>query len=192
MANKINEDNYIHADTPAKWIKNSIDENLKDEGFRKILDFFVIFTPCKELSERAKSLEDVHGWNNTYTLKKAMRIAPQKESIFAFGEKWEEMKDVLIETQLVSNFPLDNENERGCFYKKSNQNQLECIFYHIRNCFAHGRFDIIKKKDDWIICMEDFGQKHRLSARMILKKSTLLKWIEIIEGGEKAFSERKL
>ena len=190
MTKQEKEANYIHADESAKWIKNSIDEKLKDETFRKILDFFVIFTPCKDLSSRAKTLEDVYNWENTYPLKKGMRIAPAKESIFTFGEKWEEMKDVLIEKQLASNFPSDITNEKGCFYKKSSQNQLDCIFYHIRNCFAHGRFDIIEKDDDWIFCLEDFGTKNRVSARMILKKSTLLRWIEIIEGGEKAFAEQ--
>ena len=66
MADKKNEDNYIHADILAKWIKNSIDEKLKDENFRKILNFFVIFVPCKELSKRAKTLDGAYKWENTY------------------------------------------------------------------------------------------------------------------------------
>ena len=190
MADKKNEDNYIHADILAKWIKNSIDEKLKDENFRKILNFFVIFVPCKEVSKRAKTLDGVYKWENTYPLKKAMRVAPAKESIFTFGEKWEEMKDVLRETKFDKNFPSDIENERGGLYKKSKQNQLECIFYHIRNCFAHGRFDIIENANDWIFVFEDCSTNNRVSARMILKKSTLLKWIEIIEGGEKSLEEQ--
>ena len=99
------------------------------------------------------------------------------------------MKDSLNEVNLQKNFPSDLETERGCFYKKSKQNQLECIFYHIRNCFAHGRFNISENNEDWTFVMEDWGRNNRVSARMILKKSTLLKWIEIIEGGEKSLSE---
>ena len=189
---KKSEEEYIHAENPAKWINNSekeiqkLKEQLKNENFRRILDFFIIFTPCTELSSRTQPLEGVYNWKNTYPLKKAMRIVPTKESIFTFGEKWEEMKDVLNETKLNENFPSETENERGCFYKKSKQNQLDCIFYHIRNCFAHGRFSISEKGKDWTFIFEDFGQKYRVSARMILRKSTLLKWIDIIEGGEKS------
>jgi len=187
---KKDESEYIHADFPAKWIKDTIDEKLKNKDFGKILDFFVIHTPCEELSARAKTL-DSYQWKNTYSLKKEMHIVPAKDSIFSFGEKWEEMKDSLNEVSLQKNFPSDLETERGCFYKKSKQNQLECIFYHIRNCFAHGRFNISVNNEDWTFVMEDWGRNNRVSARMILKQSTLLKWIKIIEGGEKALSEQK-
>lgn len=185
---KKDESEYIHADFPAKWIKAPIDEKLKNEDFRKILDFFVIHTPCEELSARAKTLNS-YQWENTYPLKKGMRVVPLKDSIFSFGEKWEEMKDCLAEVNLQKNFPSALEIERGCLYKKSKQNQLDCIFYHIRNCFAHGRFNISENNGDWTFVLEDWGTKNRVSARMILKKSTLLKWIEIIEGGEKTLTE---
>lgn len=182
------ESQYVHAENPAKWISECIDDKLKDEGFRKILAFFVIYTPCKELSARARTLE-FYKWENTYPLKRLMRLAPLKESIFSFAEKWEEMKVVLAEKNLLHRFPSELQTERCALYQKSKQNQLECIFFHVRNCFAHGRFNISEEKEDWIFIFEDFGTKNRVSARMILKKSTLLKWIEAIEGGEKAYTE---
>lgn len=110
---KKDESEYIHVDFSAKWIKEPIDEKLKNEDFRKLLDFFVIHTPCEELSARAKSL-DSYQWENTYLLKKEMRLAPAKESIFSFGEKWEEMKDALKEVKLQENLPSDLDTERCC------------------------------------------------------------------------------
>lgn len=184
---KVNESDFIHAEIPPKWISNAkdnLEEKLKDDDFRKILDFFVIFTPCKELSARSKPLKEKYGWEDTYGLKKSMRLSPSKQSIFLFAESWKEMKAVLAEADLVDNFHSNFEHERGGFYQKSKQNQPNCIFYHLRNCLAHGRFCIREKDGDWTFIFEDFGQKSRVSARMILKKSTLLRWIEIIEGGE--------
>ena len=64
------------------------------------------------------------------------------------------------------------------------------FFSHVRNCSAHNRFAIKPHKDDWLFILEDVSRDKKVSARMILKKSTLLRWIEIIEGGEKSFKEK--
>lgn len=183
---KVNESDFIYAEISPKWISNAkdnLEEKLKDDDFRRILDFFVIFTPCKELSARAKPLKEKYGWKDTYGLKKYMRLAPSKQSIFLFAETWKEMKAVLAEADLTDNFYSDIKNERGGFYKRRGS-QPDCIFYHLRNCLAHGRFCIREKDGDWTFIFEDVEKNSKVSARMILKKSTLLRWIEIIEGGE--------
>lgn len=183
---KVNESDFIYAEIPPKWISNAkdnLEEKLKDDDFRRILDFFVIFTPCKELSARAKPLKEKYGWKDTYGLKKSMRLAPSKQSIFLFAETWKEMKAVLAEADLSDNFYSDIKNERGGLYKRRGS-QPDCIFYHLRNCLAHGRFCIREKDGDWTFIFEDVEKNSKVSARMILKKSTLLRWIEIIEGGE--------
>ena len=192
---KVNESVSTHDEIPPKWIRNAkdnLEEKLKDDDFRKILDFFVIFTPCKGASARAKPLKEKYRWEDTYGLKKSMRLAPSKQSIFLFAESGKEMKAILVEADLVDNFPSNLEYERGCFYQGSKK-QLDSVFSHIRNCFAHGRFSIKEKDGDWTFIFEDVGNgrgvpKGTPSARMILKKSTLLRWIEIIEGGEESLA----
>lgn len=63
------------------------------------------------------------------------------------------------------------------------------VFYHIRNAFAHGRFDFRILNNEKYYIMEDAYKDLKVSARMILKKQTLLNWIDIIEGGEKIHKE---
>lgn len=187
---KVNESDFIHAEIPPKWISNAkdnLEEKLKDDDFRRILDFFVIFTPCKELSARAKPLKEKYGWKSKRELKRlttALRNSLPKGNIFKFSNKWIKMKAVLAEADLIDNFPSNIKDERCGFYQKSKQNQANCIFYHLRNCLAHGRFCIREKDGDWTFIFEDVEKNSKVSARMILKKSTLLRWIEIIEGGE--------
>ena len=103
------------------------------------------------------------------------------------AEVWNEMKPVLEDAGLSKKFPLKKYEEKICVYKKDNQ--LVSVFSHIRNSLAHGRFNIIDFNSETFFILEDSGTKNRVSARMILKKSTLLKWIEAIEGGEKAYTE---
>lgn len=74
------------------------------------------------------------------------------------------------------------------------RNQFLSVFYHLRNAFAHCRINMIDYEDECIFILEDIvpnqknEHKQKLSARMIIRKSTLLKWIDIIEEGEKIFN----
>ena len=61
------------------------------------------------------------------------------------------------------------------------------MFYHLRNAFAHCRLNMVDVDGECVFILEDVVTskgKNKLSARMILRKSTLLKWIDIIESGE--------
>ncbi len=65
------------------------------------------------------------------------------------------------------------------------------LFYHIRNSFAHGRFSIVQNDMEKMLVMEDCSPKANksttqkpLSARIVLKLSTMLKWKALLTGGE--------
>ena len=63
---------------------------------------------------------------------------------------------------------------------------------HIRNAFAHGRVSFYGKHDETYIALEDVKKGDCVSARMILSKSTLVKWKNTIESGpDIAYEERK-
>ena len=77
--------------------------------------------------------------------------------------------------------------EKIVVHKKYNLNQIESIFYHIRNSFAHGRFQIYSYKDELYYVFESgiikkSIDKIELKARMVIKEKTLLKWIEILNN----------
>ena len=70
------------------------------------------------------------------------------------------------------------------------ENQSLSMFYHIRNALAHGRMNMVDVDGECIFIFEDVKKeknKCKVSARMILKKSSLLQWIDIIESGQKEF-----
>lgn len=62
------------------------------------------------------------------------------------------------------------------------------LFHHIRCALAHGRIAMFEEQgtEDIVFVMEngsDSGADFQVKARMVLRKSTLLKWIDIITKG---------
>lgn len=170
------------------WISDGDILNM-DEDTRKIIYFFVAETPCKNESARGKTLSQ-YGWENDDPPKEGnfeeglFEIAGlTKENLF-FELKREKMKERFNETGMT-----------GAFYEKLggnfivslvNRNRVLDIFRHIRNSIAHLRFDIKNTELGTFFIFEDGaqnGKKFEVKARMILKKETLLKWIEWIKTG---------
>lgn len=76
--------------------------------------------------------------------------------------------------------------EFAVFTNAGESNKHLDLLHHIRNSFAHGRFTAkkIPRKDDYMILMEDVNETCgccKVTARIAIKKSTLLKWIDIFE-----------
>lgn len=76
-------------------------------------------------------------------------------------------------------------------YKPGRYNDFLSICYHIRNALAHGRFAMysLSNNADTMFVLEDGvkkGSEFQVRSRMILKQSTLLNWIKIIEAGSLA------
>ena len=170
------------------WISDGDILNM-DEDTRKIIYFFVAETPCKNESARGKTLSQ-YGWENDDPPKEGnfeeglFEIAGlTKENLF-LELKREKMKERFNETGMT-----------GAFYEKLggnfivslvNRNRVLDIFRHIRNSIAHLRFDIKNTELGTFFIFEDGaqnGKKFEVKARMILKKETLLKWIEWIKTG---------
>lgn len=72
-------------------------------------------------------------------------------------------------------------------FDEKHYSSAEKLFSHLRNSFAHNRYAIKKlpKSNDYIFIFEDKGNLYHVSARMVLKKLTLEKWMSIIQNGEK-------
>ncbi|MCF0133406.1 MAG: hypothetical protein HUJ72_06030 [Blautia sp.] len=103
------------------------------------------------------------------------------------------MQQACQRANLLENFPKNLDEERAAV-SISDQNQFLSLFRHIRNAFSHGRINMHETKDgDLMFIFEDVGRKVSggipVSARMLLRKSTLLKWIDIIEAGPQTASE---
>ena len=62
------------------------------------------------------------------------------------------------------------------------------VFYHLRIAFVHGRLNIldIGFENDYVFLFEDITKKkdlYNVTARMVFRKSTFIKSIELIEDG---------
>lgn len=63
---------------------------------------------------------------------------------------------------------------------KAKAGDAESVLTHIRNAFAHGNTYFF---DGETLMLEDKDQRGIITARMILKKKTLLDWIQVIDNG---------
>lgn len=184
------------------WKDKLSQDVLYSKDFLKIFFFFTIFTPCPELSGRGKVLES-YGWSNPweepYKLDEQLKTAADSLGLFT-AKKYEDMENALNNAGLKKTLFSEIVNNKICAYTGSDKYKKEHdfihFFFHIRNSLAHGRFNVIKYNREEIFLFEDIGSRkdkktkeYPLSARMILKKSTLLKWITIIEGGEKPYKK---
>lgn len=175
------------------WIKRKVPDSYADEGLQKIILFFVINTPCSELSSSSIAIE-TYGWNksvwvNDKLKNKLSSVAELKRgSTFVVAKKRDDMKAACKQANLSKGFHAQRDIERIVIYKNKS-NEFYSVCSHIRNSLAHGRLAMYPvQNQDIVFVLEDGVKRNGLfevRSRMVLKKTTLLEWIRIIESGPK-------
>lgn len=173
------------------WIQN-IDQFESTEDFIKIAKFFLINTPVEGLSARGIILQN-YGWEEGFNIRnlnnKLKKSFHTSDVIYKSGNL-KDLNSLFQKLNFVEGYSQSFKEEKVVF-ANTKGNQFMGICTHIRNCFAHSRFNIHELEDnDWIFYFEDVSSRantnngeHRLSAKMYIRKSTLLKWIDIIQQG---------
>ncbi len=181
--------------TNGGWITTLDESNFLNENFQRILSFYLIHTPVTSLSAQAKDLHS-HGWsspwNKRFYLNKQLKEASSNDRLIFSTRTYDGMSDAVTKADLGENFLTNLQTERIAIYvSKKDQAQFTSIFNHIRNSIAHARFVIFEVEIDGqqkrVYAFQDGtlnGTRFKISARMILREETLLKWIDIISGGE--------
>ena len=182
-------------DKSPKWIKKDNVIKFCDDDFIRIVNFFVFHAPVENLSAKSKTIEE-YGWNTPwkkpYYLNKQLKQSSSNMNLLYSASGYDRLPEALDKAGLLNDFPSDLSKERASFYN-TKKNQFVSVFFHIWNAFAHGRFEIVDVNGESTFIFEDVAPKRgkngktNLSARMILRKTTLLKWINIIENGEKEY-----
>lgn len=175
----------------ADWLRWIVPEEFNDVDLFRIVTFFVFHSPCPDLSSMGRSLAD-YGWNTPwrkpYHLNEKLKRASSNYNLLFSANTYDALEVALNKADLCSSFPSNFQTERiACVDNK--RNQFISVFYHIRNSFAHCRLNMVDVDGECTFILEDGVQKKnenqlKLSARMIIKKQTLLNWIDIIEKGE--------
>ena len=185
-----NNNGYVIASLTPGWIKKRVPDNYADDVLKDLIMFYVINTPCDDLSSSGIKLTE-YGWGKDVwkndRLKNYLFSIAGLERNSSFASKTDEMKAICEKTSLKKDFHKNRGKERIAIYK-GRYNEFLSICYHIRNAFAHGRLAMYgyKNGSDIVFALEDGVKKKgkfEVRSRMILKKSTLKKWMEILKSG---------
>ena len=167
-------------------------ELFNDKDLFKIVIFYVFHSPCPQISSMGRTLEE-YGWNapwrKPFYLNRQLKKASTNLNLVYSANSYDKFGKALTKANLLDDFPNDLHTERICIYDNM-KNQFLSVFYHLRNAFAHCRLNMVDVDGECTFILEDgvpLNEKYKLSARMILRKSTLLKWIDIIESGEQKY-----
>lgn len=186
----------------AKTVQKSISweriplEQYGQKDVIRIITFFVFHSPCPGVSAQGKTLAE-YGWHNSrnspYYLNKQLKKVATELSLFVPVGIRGNMETILQNNGCDKEFPPNSSMEAALFYD-SDRNQFLSLFRHIRNAFAHGLVRFGKVGRETAFILEDVkinkAKKERIvTARIVLRKSTLLKWIDIIEAGEKEYTK---
>lgn len=183
------------------WIERIVPDSYADDDLKRIIIFYVINTPCVKESSSSISMSE-YGWNKEVwgngTLKnELLSVADlEKDKTLFVCKKLSDMKSVFEKAKMKKGFQKNQKVEKVAFYKTGRySNEMMNIFLHIRNSLAHGRLAMYEcGKDDVMFALEDgVHQKEyfEVRSRMILKKSTLLKWIDIVTAGPSALESNE-
>lgn len=138
------DSNKIYAEINSGWLANDV--NFKNENYYKFLDFFVVSSICKELSCKGKDVKRL-GWEKDVWKKGNLKNdllnvicdnKPLSDYVYVAKRNYD-IRTGINKFNLDKHFHNKRE-EKIVVHKKYNLNQIESIFYHIRNSFAHGRF----------------------------------------------------
>lgn len=172
------------------WLDDIEFERFNNAELNRIITFFLFHSPCCELSAMSRSLEKYHWdfpWKKPQYLQRKLKEASTNDDLLFSAQTIGDMKQALHKAELLDDIETNVYIERIAVYNNK-KNQFMSVFYHLRNAFAHGRMKMaeIGMKDDYTFIFEDITKKkeeYNVTARMILRKSTLLKWINLIETG---------
>lgn len=189
----------------ASWLIDLPNDLLSNENFQKIYYFFVVNSIVKDVSARGKDLSTDYGWKNPWSkpvyLNKQIKAMMSQEDILFSAQVFEQSKgnkkkaetmEEALEKADLKTFP-QYENEKICIYN-SKKNQILSTFAHIRNSFAHCRFNVVDHNNIRVYCFEDVEPNGKdtdvkVTARMVIFEKTLLKWISLISEGERNYTE---
>ena len=161
----------------------------EEETIKEIYKFFVVNTPCKDVSAMSVPISS-YGWTEDtppkdgYLQKRICEAAGLvKDSNLFIGNEREDMKALFTAAAMDESFTDKYTENRIAIL--INGNLLMELFRNIRNSFAHCRFCLKKVEGDMIFAMENGavnGSTCEIKSRMIIKKSTFEEWIRIIKN----------
>lgn len=186
---KVNSAEYLTVSPNEPWLYTKTGKDFFDDDYHRIIEFYVLHSPCKNSSYTACTLEKL-GWKNPWYSKKFRKVFDDipgfnegdsfrhHKSTNHFNEMWDDAG--------WGEFFSIEQKEFAVFIYSGESNPRMDLLHHIRNSFAHGRFAVKRKNKEYYIYFEDVttinGVKGLVvNARICLKKSTMIRWLDVFE-----------
>ncbi|MDM8271571.1 hypothetical protein [Thermophilibacter provencensis] len=171
----------------------SLTERYSPEEFARLVQFYVLDRPFdQKVEDRAKTLEG-YGWKGNPQSTKLERLLLQQSGIQQFiilgsNSIKETLKIMKLDEEICADHPRAllhrptkiKLNEDGSITRASNDNRMQCLLKNIRNGIAHGQTYIFP---NGAILLEDKADEGAVTARILVRKESLLNWIDVIQAG---------
>ena len=192
---QLDDSSVVLVDKVPCWIDEGLPYEKAKRYVTPLLHFFVVQTPVTSLSALSIPLKK-RGWDKPWKKpqklnRKLKGISPQL-FLYWSAPSQKQMSSCISRSSLANiNIQQDKLIEQAAFYD-SQSNQTMSLFYHLRNALAHGRFIVFKRGGDIWLALEDvcksrkgdsINNAQRLTARILVRHSTLHKWMQLIEKG---------
>lgn len=162
-----------------EWII-PIEQQQIDNNFLKIIQFYLFNSPCKNSSWNRVSLAD-YGWVNCWSYQKFKDLIYENSELSKFNQA-ESKTDLKRIWPNITDYAF-SQTEYAYYVKAGEENPLLSLCHRIRNSLAHGRF----RFNNQFIFFEDVDNNGTIvSARINLKRETLVNWANIIKIENKA------
>ncbi len=198
---KVDKSKLEYGVHPPVWVTPLANNTFSNAKVERVLNFFLVQTPCKLVSARRVLLTE-YGWDEEtpskggYLEKNLFAIAGLKKDINLFiGKNREDEQGLFERSHMDSVFYESCMTNRVAFI--SGGNTLLDLFRTIRNAIAHFRFELFERDGKTFLAMENGlpnpSGLFEVKARLFLDVDTLVAWIDFIEtGAAKEKEERKL
>lgn len=150
--------------------------------FIKILDFYLYRCPTADQSVRSILFKE-YGWAGVPAfaeLKRLMLDAASPE----LKDRYKPCNKDALETMMIQ-LGLDEKKpkiiEGAVFLSTDGKTVMESLYRAIRHAFAHGSFYSCTRSKEKFYLLENFDGYCK--ARLVLKETTLLRWIDIVKNG---------
>lgn len=193
-------ENYIHScksqsvELAHKKISFSAISYTNDE-FKTIISFFLLEAPIEKEktdgSKNQKSLKDYEWYGNPKLSNLERELLKSSDIPMFCFIKSDSINETLKQMLLFDNICTEHPRavlklnykvtvyESGQTELQTTESRMECLFRHIRNALAH---NCIYSFENGNILLEDIETNKSISARILIKKDTLLEWIKIIKN----------
>lgn len=190
---KVSKEEYLEVNNDEEWLHNVPGKALYDDDYFRIIDFYVLHSPCRVSSYSPRTLESL-GWKNPW-LSSIFRDTFDAVPEFKDGDtfRFHSSKNHFLEMWDSTGYEdfFSVEKEFAVFTYAGETNPRMDLLHHIRNSFAHGRFTAKKKNKEFYFYFEDVTEIKGIKglfavARICLKKTTLLEWLNLFERNSEA------